>query len=193
MRIIRRATYRTMPWKNGGGETTEIAVSPEGASFENFDWRVSMARVASDGPFSVLPGVDRTLTVLEGNGVTLLPEERGAVTLTCDTAPFSFPADWPLEARLTEGPLLDLNVMTRRGRCRSFVSCAVTAAPIRCEAKGDTLLLLLRGGAATLYRDMDSSDLGDGDAVLLSRTDGRVSLRPAQKLAVHMIDLWAAG
>ncbi|TIV74879.1 MAG: HutD family protein, partial [Mesorhizobium sp.] len=31
MRILRAADYRVMPWKNGGGTTTEIAVSPDGA------------------------------------------------------------------------------------------------------------------------------------------------------------------
>ncbi|WP_431460998.1 HutD family protein, partial [Klebsiella pneumoniae] len=31
MRILRAADYRSMPWKNGGGVTTEIAVSPAGA------------------------------------------------------------------------------------------------------------------------------------------------------------------
>ena len=52
MRIIRPADLVRMPWKNGGGETTEIAVSPEAAGLDRFDWRVSMARVARNGPFS---------------------------------------------------------------------------------------------------------------------------------------------
>ena len=50
-----------MPWKNGGGETAEIAVSPPGAALDDFDWRLSMARVETDGPFSAFPGIDRTL------------------------------------------------------------------------------------------------------------------------------------
>jgi environmental stress-induced protein Ves len=47
-----------MPWKNGGGETTEIAVFPDGAGLSDFDWRVSMARVDGDGPFSSFPGIE---------------------------------------------------------------------------------------------------------------------------------------
>ena len=39
MRILRGADYKRMPWKNGGGETVEIAVSPEGAALSDFDWR----------------------------------------------------------------------------------------------------------------------------------------------------------
>ena len=61
MRILRAPDYRVMPWKNGGGTTTEVAVSPEGAGLDHFDWRISMARVEQDGPFSTFPGIDRTL------------------------------------------------------------------------------------------------------------------------------------
>ena len=68
MQVLRAENYRRMPWKNGGGETTEIAVFPAGAGLDDFDWRVSMARVESSGPFSVFPGIDRTLAILEGEG-----------------------------------------------------------------------------------------------------------------------------
>ncbi|MBV9975040.1 MAG: HutD family protein, partial [Hyphomicrobiales bacterium] len=61
MRVLRAGQHRRMPWKNGGGETTEIIASPEGAGLDEFDWRISMARVATDGPFSRFAGVDRTL------------------------------------------------------------------------------------------------------------------------------------
>ena len=68
MRILRAGNYRRMKWKNGGGETTEIALFPENAGLNDFDWRISMARVESAGPFSLFPGVDRTLSILEGEG-----------------------------------------------------------------------------------------------------------------------------
>lgn len=115
MHILRAGQYTRMPWKNGGGETTEIAVYPEGASVEDFAWRVSMATVASDGPFSLFPGIDRTLSVLEGEGMVLDIEGQEPVTLTPASAPLSFPADVPTSARLVRGPITDLNVMTRRG------------------------------------------------------------------------------
>ena len=60
MRVLRAADYPRMPWKNGGGETAEILVEPAGAPLDSFDWRLSMARVAADGPFSLFPGVERT-------------------------------------------------------------------------------------------------------------------------------------
>ena len=93
MRIIRAGDCKTTPWKNGGGSTTEIAIGPAGASLEAFDWRVSMARVASDGPFSDFAGVDRTLAVVKGNGLVLTTGENAPVTLSSGADPVSFPGD----------------------------------------------------------------------------------------------------
>ncbi len=98
-----------------GGETLEIAVHPEGAGLDEFDWRVSMALVASGGPFSTFPSVDRTLCVLEGEGLELGIDGAPPILLSPDSRPLSFPADVRTEARLVQGPVRDLNVMTRRG------------------------------------------------------------------------------
>ena len=116
MHILRAGNYRRMKWRNGGGETAEIAVSPEDAGLDDFDWRVSMARVESAGPFSLFPGVYRTLSILEGEGVVLDIEGRLPVRLTGVSEPYGFPADVAVHAGLVGGPITDLNVMTRRGR-----------------------------------------------------------------------------
>lgn len=87
MQVIRARDCRTTRWKNGGGSTTEIAIEPANASLEDFDWRISMAVVASDGPFSSFPGIDRTLTVIQGNGLILTVGDAMPVTLATGTAP----------------------------------------------------------------------------------------------------------
>ena len=94
-RILRSPDHRRMPWKNGRGETTEIAVHPAGASIDDFGWRVSMAGVAEDGDFSLFPGIDRTLAVLTGAGIELQVQGQGLHRLTPATAPLAFPADVP--------------------------------------------------------------------------------------------------
>ena len=47
MRVLRRADYRRMPWKNGGGWTTQLAAFPESGTnaVAPFDWRVSIAEI----------------------------------------------------------------------------------------------------------------------------------------------------
>ncbi len=59
-----RATLPATPWKNGGGVTREIVCQPPGAGLAAFDWRVSIATIASDGPFSLFAGIDRVITLL---------------------------------------------------------------------------------------------------------------------------------
>jgi environmental stress-induced protein Ves len=111
MRVVRRTEQRVVPWKNGLGATTEIAAFPAGATVDDFGWRVSSATVAEDGPFSLFPGVSRTLVLLEGDGLIL----DGPQPATLDTryARHRFQGDHPVHARLIGGPVTDLNVMTR--------------------------------------------------------------------------------
>ena len=71
VRLIREASLPRRPWKNGGGTTVEIAVFPAGAGFDGFDWRLSMADVVADGPFSAFPDIDRTLVLIDGPGLVL--------------------------------------------------------------------------------------------------------------------------
>jgi environmental stress-induced protein Ves len=111
-----------MPWKNGAGETTEIAVSPLGASLDAIDWRLSMASVAADGPFSIFEGIDRTLAVLEGEGIRLSFGNSAPVALSPSSPPFCFRGDVSVTGNLLGGPITDFNVMTRRGTFRHQVS-----------------------------------------------------------------------
>lgn len=114
-RILRASDRVPTPWRNGGGVTTEIAVEPAGAGLADFAWRVSTAVVASDGPFSLFPGIDRVLGVLEGDGLILEVEGRPSVRLGGDDAPHAFPGDLPTFGRLAAGTVVDLNLMLRRG------------------------------------------------------------------------------
>jgi environmental stress-induced protein Ves len=104
-----------MPWKNGGGETLEIAIFPSAAAGGDFDWRISMATVAADGPFSAFPEIDRTITVIDGDAIELSIEGRPAVLLDQAAEPYAFPGDVATSGRLRNGPIADLNVMVRRG------------------------------------------------------------------------------
>ncbi len=144
MRIIRAAACRTMPWKNGGGTTTEIAVAPEGASLADFGWRISMAHVGGDGPFSSFPGIDRTLSVLTGNGIRLAFGDGETVRLDRASAPFAFAADRAVDGLLVDGAIDDLNVMSRRGAWAHRVERLTGAA--RLEAREGLLVLVARKG-----------------------------------------------
>lgn len=104
-----------LPWKNGGGVTRHLAHGgrgPEGG--EPWAWRISLADVAADGPFSSYPGVQRWFAVVDGGGVQLQFENRLA-RLTPECPPIHFDgADAP-GCSLLQGPTRDLNLMLQAG------------------------------------------------------------------------------
>ena len=164
MRILRASDHRRMPWKNGKGETIEIAVFPEGASVDRFDWRISMAPVASDGPFSVFPGIDRTLSILTGDGMMLSVEGMAPTVLGRKSVPFAFPGDAKTEAVLQAGPITDLNVMTRRGRFSHRVTRREQGGEIEFSADAALVILVVTGKAQVSKVELDPLDaviLGD--------------------------------
>lgn len=180
MKLLPASGHKRMPWKNGGGETIEIAVFPEGASLSEFDWRVSMATVASDGPFSAFPGIDRTLSILEGNGMTLLIEGREPAPLTQAAAPLAFPADVATSANLIDGTIVDLNVMTRRGRLTHHVRRLDVQGECSVESEASTILVFCHRGTVELGSDGQTRALSAGDAVIASGPLAARSKAPAR-------------
>lgn len=168
MRILRAADHKRMPWKNGGGETTEIAVSPAHAGLDDFEWRVSMARVDGDGPFSIFPGVERTLAILEGAGIVLDIDGKPSVHLTRDSEPHVFLADVPTSATLIGGTVIDFNVMSRRGVIAQTVERSREAT---LSATGTIRLILCSSGSVELAIGDRRETLTRHDAAILDATD----------------------
>ncbi|MET8683189.1 HutD family protein [Streptomyces sp. NPDC004732] len=169
--VLRWSAYRSVPWKNGGGITREVA---DGA-----DWRVSVADVDGDGAFSAFPGLDRVITPVEGEGMVLTVD--GASRPVGPLSPFAFPGDATTDCRLTAGAVRNLNVMTRRGRATAQVEIVtVTAARETVCAAGETVLVMaVTEGIAIGEPDGRATPLGrldgvrrDGPGTLTLRGDG---------------------
>ena len=178
MRLIRSSDYRRMPWKNGGGETAEIAIAPAGAPLDTFDWRISMARVDADGPFSAFVGVERTLAVLNGAGISLQVAERGAVELTAESAPYLFPADVATSAVLLGGPITDFNVMTRRGRASQDVRRERLSGEILASAARKTTVIFCIDGSFQVNSATDALSVAARDSLFLEPHDAPVRIAP---------------
>ncbi len=150
-RLLQPADYVRMPWKDGGGQTTEIASHPPGATLAGFDWRVSIADVATDGPFSSFAGVDRTLVLLAGAGMRLAGASH-ATELRAPYEPYAFSGEDATSCALVDGPVRDFNLMVRRVRARGEV-VVVRAAAARiasarwriCHTAAGTVECLLPG------------------------------------------------
>lgn len=112
IRHIPKAECITMPWKNGGGSTAEIARHPEGSA--PFVWRISIAEVAASGPFSRFDGYDRHILMLKGNGMKLDAGAHGILQLNAPFMPQSFSGEWEINGVLNDGPVQDFNLMIAR-------------------------------------------------------------------------------
>lgn len=113
--------YQDLPvsrWRNGGGETREIISFPPGEA--DFAWRASIATLAADGPFSRFPGIDRVITLLNGDPVTLSGE--GTEHRLLPHQPWAFAGEQTLYAQLSGGTSEDFNIMTRRDSWHSQVT-----------------------------------------------------------------------
>jgi len=145
-------TITPQPWKNGAGLTREIAFG--GASAMDFDWRISLAEVERDAPFSAFAGIERCIVLWRGAGMRLRSAD-GAIdhALVTPLAPFRFSGDVALDASLVDGSSSDFNVMTRRGVFCSEVRCERHTTELR---GGDATLLLCSAGEWQITTDAAS-------------------------------------
>lgn len=111
-RLTHLNTVAPTPWRNGGGTTRELLAWPRS---DDWQLRLSVADVASDGAFSAYPGVQRWFAVLHGAGVVLRwpPPHPSMTTVTPISAVLHFDGAAPPHAQLLAGPVQDLNLMSR--------------------------------------------------------------------------------
>ena len=102
------ADYKCMLWKNGAGYTIELARS-EGSSLELFDWRISMADVKTSGSLSKFDGMQRYLTVLEGQDILLNIDHQVKHLQYLESIKFS--RDSQVSCELPNGKIRDFNLI----------------------------------------------------------------------------------
>jgi environmental stress-induced protein Ves len=144
-------TFLAMPWRNGLGTTIELLKQglPDG---DGFAWRLSMADVTTDGEFSNFGGYDRTLLLLDGNGLTLdCAGVRHRLVKPLQAARFR--GEDSTYATLSGGPVKDFNIMTRRQHCAARVSSAVHPAESTIDVAADILLVYAVDGELGMNGD----------------------------------------
>lgn len=178
MRHLPASGYRVMPWKNGGGTTTEILVA--GADPVHYDWRVSIATVAGDGPFSIFAGYDRHIMTIEGSGMVLEGGPAGPIDVSPAFVPRSFSGDWSVTGRLHRGSSRDFNLIVRRSDFDSDLAVIEVPTAARLHASGSWLLACVLTGEA-IAADMrltthDSLDLDPGEQAEIRSLTGPLRL-----------------
>ena len=169
-------------WKNGDGCTSVIAISPADAGLDNFDWRISMATITKSGDFSIFPGVDRSLQLIEGSGLRLQIDEAAPFELDEAQPLIRFPGEARVRATIDQGPGADFNVMTRRQTCRQQLeNLSLSGHHQRLRQSDTTLIFLAKGAPVICQSGTEKCTLTLHDAILLSRDDAA------------LIELWTGG
>ena len=134
-----------MPWKNGQGSTTELAVEPPGATLDDFLWRVSIAELRAPGPFSTFPGYDRIITQLDGPPMTLTHGGGSPFTLQ-PLVPHAFSGDDETDCDVA-GIAHDFNLIVRRDHSHAALAVhrVIEGETLPREADVVTLIHLLEG------------------------------------------------
>ena len=146
-----------MPWANGRGTSYEIASDRNEA--EEWTWRLAMAPVNEDGPFSRIECVNRFLAVVEGAGMLLSVDRK---KLQCQPMQVvRFRGDAITEAMLTDGPILDVNLMIRRKEADGEMAIVSEVGPLKVAS----IVVAVSGSAQVQCRD-SAIDLERHDSIL---------------------------
>ncbi|HVT31564.1 MAG TPA: HutD family protein, partial [Rhodanobacteraceae bacterium] len=173
--LLKAAGCRRMRWKNDGGWTTEIARDPAGEATD-FRWRVSIADIERDGPFSPFPGIDRELMLLAGNGVELDIGGSPTLRLVERFQRVRFDGEARVDCRLVAGPTRDFNVMARRDAVRAELMARPLVGPMVLFAEpGVAWLAHLFSGNAKADAHSSRIPLEAGDTLRIDFNGGDAS------------------
>ena len=138
--------YTSMPWRNGAGVTREIAREP--AQGEHFAWRLSLASLQVDGPFSSYTGYQRCVALVEGRGVRLHVAGTGTKTLAASGAHVLFAGAAAASCELLDGPCTDLSLMVHEpGTIDRVTRLAVSTEQTVEDAPGKLQVVFVLHGA----------------------------------------------
>jgi environmental stress-induced protein Ves len=169
-RVIAANEYRRERWKNGAGWTREIVRVPDR---EDWDWRLSIAEIEQDAPFSLFPGIDRELVLLRGNGLRLSFEDGDVCELQPPHDRLRFKGERKLAGELLDGPTHDFNLMWRRDRIKAELLHRPLVGPMLFFTEpGAVWAIHLLAGQARFDDASDLPALWAGDTALLVDAEG---------------------
>ena len=113
--VVPAAAQRRERWRNGAGWTREIFAAREGDDPGlPWQWRLSIAEIDADAPFSSFPGVDRELVLLSGNGLRLRFADGEVAELLPPHDSLRFAGERAVAGDLLDGATTDCDLRWRR-------------------------------------------------------------------------------
>jgi environmental stress-induced protein Ves len=174
-RVIPANEYRRVRWRNGLGWTREIHAHATAASPDDWAWRLSIAEIEQDAPFSAFPGVDRELVLLSGNGLRLRFDDGEVRELQPPHDRLRFAGERAVTGELLDGPTQDFNLMWRRDLVDAQLWHRPLVGPMVVFAEPGTMWAVhLLAGQARFADDSGLPDLAAADTALLRADETRL-------------------
>ena len=168
MPLQRFADHFQAPWPNGRGTSYEIASQTPGVA--GWTWRVAIAPVTEDCDFSHFENVHRQLLIISGGEMIL---NVGGEIVVCKPGEVAvFAGDIPTTAKLVDGPIVDLNLMTVRGKASGVMTHITRPGLLEpCE-----MIVAVSQNAEIIV---------DGETVLLEHQDAFLDASTCQLQLIH--------
>ena len=176
MSIQRFSEHLKAPWPNGRGMSYEIASQTPGVS--GWTWRVAIAPVVEDCDFSYFANVHRQLLIISGGDMVL---DVGGEIVICKPGEVAvFAGDIATTAKLVDGPIVDLNLMTVRGKA-SGVMTHITRPGLLPKAEmlvcvSETAEITVDDQLVTLHHQDAFLDASSNQIKLISGTLAHITL-----------------
>ena len=168
--VLRASGYARMRWKNGAGWTSEILRVPD---TDDWDWRLSIAEIETDAPFSAFPGVERELVLLSGNGLRLRFDDGASHELLPPHDKLRFAGERNAFGELVDGPTRDFNLMWRRDAVDArLLHRPLVGTVVLFVDPGETWIVHMLAGQARFVDGSGLGELGMGDTAVLPAVDG---------------------
>lgn len=172
LRLIPAHDYRRERWRNGFGWTREILRFP--ATGDDWDWRLSIAEIERDGPFSTFDGIDRELVLLHGNGVRLRFDDGEVRDVEPPHGRVRFAGERAVSGELIDGATHDFNLMWRRDRIEADLwHRPLVGSMVLFVEPGETWVVHVLSGHTQADNGSDREAAAMGDTLLLSAAAGR--------------------
>ena len=186
IQIITPQQWQTQRWQNGGGITHQLCRQDDE---QGLLWRLSIAEVASDGPFSCFDNIDRIILLLTGEGFSLHGVGDNPQLLDAPLMPFSFAGETAIHCTLLKGAVRDFNLMTRRDTVQAQLKVLTIGSAVQTLPLSPQTLIYIASGSINAVLGAKHLTLQAQHTLSLSNETGSLQLSSNDSAQVIYISL----
>ncbi len=184
--LITPVQWQTQRWQNGGGITHQLCRYDDA---NGMLWRLSIAEVVSDGPFSRFDNIDRIILLLDGEGFSLHGVGANPQVLDTPLMPFAFAGETAIQCTLLNGAVRDFNLMTRRNAVQAQLQVLAIGSTVQTLPLSTQTLIYIASGSVNAVLGTKRITLDAQHTLSLNNETGTLQLSSSDNAEVIYIGL----